>query len=66
MAPSCRNHCPARTSKTASRVTPGGYAVLADEVGQFTLNDSRSVEEVEAAIRRNGQEVVRKYWDRAL
>ena len=49
-----------------SRVTPGGYAVLADEVGQFTLNDSRSVEEVEAAIRRNGQEVVRKYWDRAL
>ena len=51
----------------ASRVTPGGYALLADEdVGQFTLNDSRSVAEVESAIRRNGQEVVRKYWDRAL
>lgn len=50
-----------------SRVTPGGYAILADEdVGQFTLNDSRSVEEVERAIRGNGQEVVRKYWDRAL
>jgi len=50
-----------------SRVTPGGYALLADEdVGQFTLNDSRSVEEVERAIRDNGQEVVRKYWDRAL
>lgn len=50
-----------------SRVTPGGYAVLADEdVGQFTLNDSRSVEEVERAIRANGQEVVRKYWDSAL
>ncbi len=50
-----------------SRVTPGGYAVLADEdVGQFTLNDSRSVEEVEKAIRDNGQEVVRKYWDSAL
>lgn len=50
-----------------SRVTPGGYALLADEdVGQFTLNDSRSVEEVERAIRNNGQEVVRKYWDSAL
>lgn len=50
-----------------SRVTPGGYAILADEdVGQFTLNDSRSVEEVESAIRRHGQEVVRKYWDNRI
>lgn len=50
-----------------SKVTPGGYAVLADEdVGQFTLNDDRSVAEVEAAIRANGQTVVRKYWDTAI
>lgn len=56
--------CCADNMSAGSRVTPGGYAILADEdVGQFTLNDSRSVAEVESAIRRNGQEVVRKYWD---
>ena len=50
-----------------SRVTPGGYAVLADkDVGQFTLNDSRSVDEVAAAIRAGGMEVVRKYWDKEI
>ena len=47
-----------------SRVTPGGYAVLADrDVAQFTLNDSRSPAAVYDAIRRNGQEVVFKNWD---
>lgn len=50
-----------------SRVTPGGYAILADEdVGQFTLNDGRSVAEIEQAIKANGLEVVRKYWDKVI
>jgi len=47
-----------------SRVTPGGYAVLADrDVAQFTLNDSRRPAAVYNAIRHNGQEVVFKNWD---
>ena len=50
-----------------SRVTPGGYAVLArnrkQDVAQFTLSDSRSPAEVFDAIRANGQEVVFKNWD---
>ena len=50
-----------------SRVTPGGYAVLADkDVAQFTLNDARDPAEIYAAIRRNRQEVVFKNWDRRI
>lgn len=68
--PEFRDHivkCCADNMSAGSKVTPGGYAVLADQdVSQFTLNDSRSVDEVEAAIKNNGQEVVRKYWDTTL
>ena len=50
-----------------SRVTPGGYAVLAGkDVAQFTLTDSRAPEEVYAAIRANGQEPVFKNWDNRI
>ena len=50
-----------------SRVTPGGYAVLADrDVAQFTLNDSREPAEIYQAIRRNHQEVVLKNWDNRI
>lgn len=50
-----------------SRVTPGGYAVLADEdVAQFTLNDSRSPDEIRHAIRQNGLEPVHKFWDNRI
>ena len=50
-----------------SRVTPGGYAVLADkDVAQFTLNDARDPAEIYAAIRRNRKEVVFKNWDRRI
>ena len=50
-----------------SRVTPGGYAVLADrDVAQFTLNDSRDPAEIYRAIRANHQEVVFKNWDRRI
>ncbi len=68
--PEFREHivqCCADNMSAGSKVTPGGYAVLADQdVSQFTLNDSRSVGEVVDAIRTNGQEVVRKYWDSNL
>lgn len=53
-----------------SRVTPGGYAVLerehAADVAQFTLTDRRPADEVYAAIRANGQEVVFKNWDNRI
>ena len=53
-----------------SRVTPGGYTVLArnrkQDVAQFTLSDSRSPAEVFDAIRANGQEVVFKNWDNRI
>mgnify|MGYP003591578685 CR=1 FL=1 len=50
-----------------SKVTPGGYSIRAQEdIGQFTLNDARKTAEVFEAITRNGQEVVRKYWDSRL
>ncbi len=69
-APSFRDRmvvCCADNMSAGSRVTPGGYAASSDQdVGQFTLNDSRSVADVEAAIRSNGQEVVHKYWDCVL
>ena len=53
-----------------SRVTPGGYAVLADNrkqhLAQFKLSDGRTPDEVYAAIRANGQEVVFKNWDNRI
>ena len=50
-----------------SRVTPGGYAVAADgDVAQFTLTDKRPPEEVFAAIRAGGQQVVFKNWDQRI
>lgn len=50
-----------------SRVTPGGYAVLANkDVAQFTLTDGRDPEDVYAAIKANGQEVVYKNWDNRI
>ena len=53
-----------------SRVTPGGYPVLAEDrkrdVAQFTLSDNRTPDEVYAAIRANGQEVVFKNWDNRI
>lgn len=53
-----------------SRVTPGGYTVLAREhaadVAQFTLTDRRTPAEVFAAIKAHGQEVVFKNWDNRI
>ena len=38
----------------------------AADVAQFTLSDSRTPDEVYAAIRANGQEVVFKNWDNRI
>ncbi|MDR0733890.1 MAG: 2-iminoacetate synthase ThiH [Dysgonamonadaceae bacterium] len=45
-----------------SRTDPGGYAVYADELEQFAINDNRSPDEVYAAVKRQGCEVVWKDW----
>ena len=43
-----------------------GTAALPSNVAQFTLSDSRTPDEVYAAIRANGQEVVFKNWDNRI
>ena len=72
-APAFRNRIvltAADNMSAGSRVTPGGYAVISKEraadVAQFTLSDSRTPDEVYAAIRANGQEVVFKNWDNRI
>lgn len=51
----------------ASRVTPGGYARAAgQDVGQFMLNDKRTVAEIKADLKKSGLETVIKYWDRCI
>ncbi len=61
---SCASHISA-----ASVVVPGGYvevAELKDDLGQFTLNDTRSVDCVAEDIRLAGMEPVFKDWDTCL
>ena len=62
---SCASHISA-----ASIVVPGGYVestnVSDDDLGQFTLNDTRSVEAVADDIREAGMEPVFKDWDSCL
>ena len=69
-APAFRDHIvqyAADNMSAGSRVTPGGYAVLADkDVAQFTLTDGRKPIDVYNAIRANGQEVVFKNWDNRI
>ncbi|MDY5954289.1 MAG: 2-iminoacetate synthase ThiH [Kiritimatiellia bacterium] len=50
-----------------SKTTPGGY--LEDDTpagAQFDISDGRSLEEIEAVLRRMGFDPVLKDWDRAL
>lgn len=50
-----------------SRVTPGGYADVEEEdVGQFMLNDTRSAEQIKDDLKKNGLEIVIKYWDKCI
>jgi 2-iminoacetate synthase len=48
----------------ASRVIPGGYCNKEEEdLGQFTLNDCRSVEQIHKDLKEIGLEAVYKDWD---
>lgn len=49
-----------------SKVSPGSYALGAEELAQFTVMDSRSVDEVAESLRAHGLEPVFKDWDAAL
>lgn len=51
------------TMSAASRTDPGGYSHCEDAVAQFDVDDSRSAQEVAAALRRLGREPVWKDWD---
>ena len=53
------------TSMSAgSKTDPGGYRVYPQSLEQFAVSDERTPAEVEAAIRREGYEVVWKDWDK--
>lgn len=49
-----------------SKTDPGGYAVYRGELEQFEVNDDRSPDEVLAAVKSRGYEVVWKDWDLSL
>jgi len=49
-----------------SKTNPGGYSGDGDAVEQFTVNDSRSPEQVAAMIKSRGYEAVWKDWDSAF
>jgi 2-iminoacetate synthase len=49
-----------------SRTDPGGYAVYSHELEQFAISDNRTPDEVYAAVKRKGCEVVWKDWDLSL
>ena len=57
----------ASTVSAASSVVPGGYAdAERRELGQFSLNDTRSVDEISADLAALGLDVVTKDWDAAF
>ncbi|MDR2963397.1 MAG: 2-iminoacetate synthase ThiH [Bacteroidales bacterium] len=49
-----------------SKTDPGGYAVYKTELEQFSVNDNRSPQEVETAVRAQGYDVIWKDWDLSL
>jgi len=49
-----------------SKTDPGGYAVYRSELEQFAVNDSRTPDEVLAAVTKQGYDVVWKDWDLSL
>lgn len=57
----------ATTLSAASQVIPGGYVKGNEQdLGQFSLNDTRSVNEIERDLRERGMDPVYKDWDRVI
>jgi len=57
----------ASTISAASSVVPGGYIDRKDKaLEQFSLNDNRSVKELEKDLKKIGIEPVYKDWDRCI
>ena len=53
----------ANSMSAGSSTQPGGYVNPNRELEQFSINDSRSPEEMIAAIKAQGYEVIWKDWD---
>lgn len=53
----------ATTLSAESRTNPGGYAVAPESLEQFSINDTRTTEEVANALKLAGKEVVWKDWE---
>jgi 2-iminoacetate synthase len=49
-----------------SKTNPGGYAVEAESLEQFEINDDRSPSEIANLIKQQGYEPVWKDWDHSL
>ncbi len=57
----------ATSLSAASRVVPGGYSEQASgDLGQFSLRDTRTVDEMAGDLRALGLDVAFKDWDRTL
>ncbi len=54
------------TMSAGSKTNPGGYNKPNDSLEQFSVNDDRSPQQVSAAVRERGYEVVWKDWDNYL
>lgn len=55
------------TSMSAgSKTDPGGYHTYPQSLDQFSVSDERTPEEVAAAIRKGGYEVIWKDWDKTF
>lgn len=64
--PQFRNHMATlgvTTMSAASQTEPGGYATHPQALEQFSVNDDRTVDEVQAALCSLGREPVWKDWD---
>lgn len=56
----------ATVMSAGSKTEPGGYANPKEEAGQFTIDDTRSVEEFAKAVAESGYDPVMKDWDFAM
>lgn len=59
-------HIGVTSMSAASSTSPGGYAEPSQELEQFTIHDTRSVNEIIKAIQSQGYEAIFKDWDEWL